>query len=410
MKKRFFLSPLALILANSSPAQSLYDIGEDSQESFPLEWVAGADIIYDDNVLPGADTKDASFAINPSIALATRATTPQTVWDIKGCLGFIYYFDKPIGAGGEDINSQSRLTADLLHNFSERIRFVNHSLVAYELEPAYSYGYATSRVLGAYTTWSTDNAVGYRFTERVGTYFGCKVTNTTYTDAEDNDRFNWELYTQFRYQLSPQTVLTPEYRFSQLEANGVASDSTNHYLTFGAEREFSSTLKGVFAAGVQYREVDQGTSSSSPYLQLAINAQVNKDFTVRAFTRYGIEAYDTVLTDPDPAIGLVEFDDKKTLRIGLSSDYVISPSLSLKGGLDYTPSSFEKGRSVAEPAYNGSISDAYENLLNAYVGLNFKINEIFSINSYYTYTNSSSDVSDRSYDRNRISVGASAKF
>ena len=287
---------------------------------------------------------------------------------------------------------------------------MNHSLVAYELEPAYSYGYATSRVLGAYTTWSTDNAVGYRFTERVGNYFGCRVMNTTYTDAEDNDRFNWELYTQFRYQLSPQTVLTPEYRFSQLEANGVASDSTNHYLTFGAEREFSSTLKGVFAAGVQYREVDQGTSSSSPYLQLAINAQVNKDFKVSAFTRYGIEAYDTVLTDPDPAIGSVEFDDKRTLRIGLSSDYVISPSLSLTGGLDYTPSSFEKGRSVAEPAYNGSISDAYENLLNAYVGLTFKINEIFSINSYYTYTNSSSDVSDRSSDRNRISVGASAKF
>lgn len=408
MNKHFFLSSLALILANSSPAQSLFYI-EESEEPFPLEWVAGADMIYDDNILPGGDTKDASFAINPSIALSSRATTPQTVWDIKGLLGFIYYFDKPIGAGGDDINSQSRVTADLLHNFSERVRFVNHSLVAYELEPAYSNGYATSRVLGAYTTWSTDNAVGYRFTERIGNYFGCRLTSTTYSDAEDNDRFNWELYSQFRYQLSPQTVLTPEYRYSQLESSGVASDSTNHYFTFGAEREFSSNLKGVTSAGLQYREVDQGDSSSSPYLQIAINAQVNKDFTVRAFTRYGIEAYDTVLVDPNPAIGSVEFDDKRTLRIGLSSDYAISQILSLKGGVDYIPSSFQKGRSL-EPAYNGSISDRYENLLNAYVGLTVEINDIFSISSYYNYTNSSSDVSGRSYDRNRISVGASAKF
>jgi len=400
MNKHFFLSSLALILANSSPAQSLFYI-EESEEPFPLEWVAGADMIYDDNILPGGDTKDASFAINPSIALSSRATTPQTVWDIKGLLGFIYYFDKPIGAGGDDINSQSRVTADLLHNFSERVRFVNHSLVAYELEPAYSNGYATSRVLGAYTTWSTDNAVGYRFTERIGNYFGCRLTNTTYSDAEDNDRFNWELYSQFRYQLSPQTVLTPEYRYSQLESSGAASDSTNHYFTFGGEREFSSNLKGVASAGLQYREVDQGDSSSSPYLQIAINAQVNKDFTVRAYTRYGIEAYDTV-------IGPVEFDDKRTLRIGLSSDYAISQSLSLKGGVDYIPSSFEKGRSLT--GNPGSISDRYENLLNAYVGLTVEINDIFSISSFYNYTNSSSDVSGRSYDRNRISVGANAKF
>ena len=94
----------------------------------------------------------------------------------------------------------------------------------------------------------------------------------------------------------------------------------------------------------------------------------------------------------------------------MSSDYAISQSLSLKGGVDYIPSSFQKGRSLEEPAYNGSISDAYENLLNAYVGLTVEINDIFSISSYYNYTNSSSDISTRSYDRNRISVGANAKF
>jgi hypothetical protein len=82
--------------------------------------------------------------------------------------------------------------------------------------------------------------------------------------------------------------------------------------------------------------------------------------------------------------------------------------LSLKGGVDYIPSSFEKGRSLT--GNPGSIPDAYENLLNAYVGLTVQINDIFSISSYYNYTNSSSDISTRSYDRNRISVGASAKF
>jgi hypothetical protein len=410
MKNKFFLSPLALILVTSSPAQSLYDVGEESQEPFPLKWTVAADLIYDDNVLPGGDVVESSFAINPSIVLASLADTPQTTWDLYGRLGFIYYFDKPTTAGGDDINSQSRVTAALTHRYSERLRFTSNSFLAYELEPTYSYGYATSRVLGAYTTWSTDNAVGYRFTERVGTFSGLKLTNTTYSDAEDNDRFNWELYNQFRYQLSSQTVLTAEYRFSELLANGAASDSQNHFFLLGTEKKYSSTLSGTLAMGLQYREVEQGASESSPYLQFAVNAKVTEDFMVRAFTRYGIEAYDTVLTHPDSKIGLVEFDDRRTLRIGLSSDYVISPTLSLVGGLDYIPTSFQGGRSVAPTPFTGSISDVEDDMVNAYVGVSVKINEIVSANSYYNYTDSSSDAPGRSYDRSRFSVGVSAKF
>jgi hypothetical protein len=107
---------------------------------------------------------------------------------------------------------------------------------------------------------------------------------------------------------------------------------------------------------------------------------------------------------------LVEFDDRRTLRIGLSSDYVISPTLSLVGGLDYIPTSFQGGRSVAPTPFTGSISDVEDDMVNAYVGVSVKINEIVSANSYYNYTDSSSDAPGRSYDRSRFSVGVSAKF
>jgi hypothetical protein len=143
-------------------------------------------------------------------------------------LGLIYYFDAPDGM--DDINSQSRAGVNLTHRFSERLRFSSRNFISYELEPDYSYGYASSRALGEYFYWQTDNSVGYRWTERFATYTGLRLTGTDYSDVDNNDRFTWELYNQFRYQLSPQTVLTADYRYGQTSGDGVSSDSTNQYL------------------------------------------------------------------------------------------------------------------------------------------------------------------------------------
>lgn len=404
MKRKFAPVFTSLIVAGSASAQSLYHQGSDAQESVPLTFTVGAALTYDDNVSPGqiGGGKDSSLGFNPYVGASLTSITPQTTWDVYVRLGLVYLFDAPQSV--DEVTSQSRTGVNFTHRFSERLRFTSNNFIAYELEPDYSYGQAASRQLGAFFTWSTNNSVGYRWTERFGTYTGITLSGVDY-DVPNNDRVTWEIYEQLRYQLGPQTVITGDYRYSQTSGDGDSSDSTNQYLLAGVEQRFSPTMIGVARLGAQFRDVDEGSSTTSPYLELALNSKINKQFSLRAFTRYGLESSDTLRF----VGGLsTEFDERETLRLGISSDYVISPTLSLFGGVDYIPTTFAGGRLTGGGAYGGG--DLDEEIVNAYIGLSVKINDMLTGNVSYNYTNSDSDFDDQTYDRNRISVGISAQF
>lgn len=402
MKRKF--SPIALMMAvaGTCSAQSLYYKGSEAQDSVPLTFTVGAQMTYDDNVAPGELTKSSSLGFNPYVGASFITITPQTTWNVYARLGLVYLFDAPPEI--DDITSQSRAGINFTHRFSERLRFTSENFIAYELEPDFANGIGASRRLGAFFAWSTNNSVGYRWTERFGNYVGLSVNGVNY-DVPNNDRLTWELYNQFRYQLGPQTVVTGDYRYSQTTGDGDAADSTNQFLLVGVEQRFSPTMIGVARVGAQFRDVDDGTSLTSPYAELALNKSVNKAFSIRAFTRYGIESGDTVRT----VLGdTIDFNERQTLRVGVTSDYVISPTLSLFGGVDYVPTTFASGRLTNSTQYTGD--DLNEDIFNAFIGVSVKLNEMLTATASYNYTNSSSDFENQTYDRNRVSIGVSAQF
>lgn len=405
MKSIIQFGLVGLFSVGSASAQGLYYAGTEATESLPLKWMVGTSFVYDDNVNPGYGTKDDSMAINPYVGLSFVNTSPQSTLDVYGRLGLIYYFDAP--GTMDDINSQSRAGINYTYRFSERLRYVSNNFISYELEPDYSYGYATSRATGEYFFWQSDNAVGFRWTERVGSYTGLNLTGTNYTDSAvtDNDRFTWELYNQFRYQLGPQTVLTADYRYGQTTASGNASDSTNQYLLAGAEHRFSPNTIGIIRAGAQLRDVDSRDNEASPYVEFMMNSQLTEALDVRSFARYGMEDAGTV---QDLQNGLAEYADRRTLRFGLSSKYAFSPMLSLSGGIDYIPTDFKSGQFVS--GQNGAAPDGSEDIVNAYISLSVRFNDIVTGMVSYNHTDSSSSDDRRDYDRNRISVGVSAEF
>jgi Putative beta-barrel porin 2 len=406
MKLKFSSGLLSLISIASASAQGLYYVGSEAQESTPLKWVVGTNVTYDDNIAPGNGAKQGSTSFNPYVGLSLVSITPQTTWDVYARLGLIYYLDAPTGGNSSDLNSQSRVGLNLTHRFSERLRFSSRNFISYELEPDYSYGYASSRQQGEYFYWQTDNSIGFRWTERFATYTGITLTGVDY-DAKDNDRITWQAYNQFRYQLGPQSVLTGDYRYEQATAFGKASDTSNQFVLLGLEQRFSPNTIGIIRAGAQFHSVDKGTSSTSPSVEAALNSQVTQQLSVRAFTRYGIESNDT--TRVLAGNGLVEFDNRKTFRLGVSSEYAFSPVFSIFGGVDYIPTSFESGRQIPSVA-GSSVANQKESLINAYTGASMKFNDFLTGTVSYNFTNSSSDFSNNDYKRNRISVGLSAEF
>jgi hypothetical protein len=93
--------------------------------------------------------------------------------------------------------------------------------------------------------------------------------------------------------------------------------------------------------------------------------------------------------------------------VGVSGEYQISPSLSLFGGVNLITTSYESGNFIIGGA---PAPDADETLINAYIGASLKLTEYLYGTLTYNFTTSDSDVANRDYDRNRVSVGLRAEF
>jgi len=408
MKTKFAITLFGALAATSALGNGLYYVPNDTENSMPLKWSVGIDAIWDDNTTPGGvNDGDETFSLNPYVGVSFVTVTPQTTLDVYARLGVIYYLDEPNAAGTDDVNGQARIGVNLTHRFNERLRFSSRNFLSYEMEPDYSYGYASTRQNGEYLYWQTDNSLGYRWTERFATYTGFQLTGLAYDDIANADRFTWTLYNQFRYQLSPQSVLTASYRYSETSSDDFASDSTNQYFLVGLEHRFSPNTILILNAGAQLREMQGlgGNDSTSPYLELALRSQVNTQFGVRAFIRYGTEDYDTVVALP-PFVP-VEYDERLTLRVGVSAEYQLSPALAIFGGVNLINTSYESGRILNTVI---PVGDADETLINAYIGASLKFTDNIYGTLTYNFTDSNSDVLNRDYDRNRVSVGVRAEF
>jgi hypothetical protein len=409
MKKSLIVLSLAPIIANVVCAQGLYDIApnDEATESSPISWSAGISYNYDDNVTPtagvGQGSDDKASSISAYVGASLVSITPQTTWDIFTRLGGNFYIDSLEAPNSEDLYTQARLGINLAHRINERLRLSSRNYIAYELEPDYSYGFSTDRQLEEYLHYKTDNAVGYRWNERFATYTGVSVRGVLYGSADnasDNDRTLYNLYNQFRYRASEQTVWTLDYRYSTTDSSGTASDSKNQFITLGAEHRFSPTSVFAVKAGMQLRDVADGEDENAPFAEAAIRTRMNDQLSIRSFARYSIEDYGTSFEN-------FTYDNNTTLRVGVSADYTISPDLTLQAGANVIMMDMQDGRSSPP---GSDISDAQTDLLNLYLGFSYRVNDVFYLTGSYNWTDSDSDLEDRTYDRNRVSLGLRAEF
>jgi opacity protein-like surface antigen len=416
MKNKFPLIIFPLLFSTAHGAEGLYYTGTEAQESVPIKWLVGGNLIFDDNINPGyqnnagQSVKDSSLATNPYVGASFVSLAPQTTLDVYGKLGMIYYFDSPDNM--DDLNSQSRLGVNIIHRFSERLRYVSRNFVAYELEPDYSYGMASSRQSSELLSWSTDNSLGYRWTERFATYSGLRLNGSSSLEDNDayHDRTTWLIYEQLRYQYTPQTVLISEIRYGKTTTQSSAPESDNQYLLIGADHRFSPNTIGTVRTGAQLRSVDGGSSSTSPYLEFALNSQINPQLSLGAFMRYGMEDEDSVLS-PGTSGATFNYDERSVFRLGITGAYLISPDLSLNSGVDLIQSDYDSGRLLSGGAPGTNAPSRSETTFNAYIGMSVKLTEFLYGNLSYNYSQVVSDVNDyREYDRNRVSVGVSAEF
>ncbi|MDA7535950.1 outer membrane beta-barrel protein [Akkermansiaceae bacterium] len=428
--KKITATAVGLLSASSLCAQTLFDLApsEETSESLPLTWVVGASLGYDDNPTPiGNNSNESAYAVG-YVGASFLSEAPQDRVEFSAQLGYVHYFDsldytavaaQPATAGApaqparvvsvDQSTPTGNLTLNWTRRVSDRLRFSSRNSAGFEYQPDYSVGTSAARQVGAYLRWSSDNSVGYRWSERLGTYTGIIFSGVDYDNAavNGNDVSSLTLYNDFRYQLSPQTVATLTYRYSESNTKGGIADSQNHYLLAGVEHRFSPNTVGILRAGTQFRSVDGSDNgdTTNPTFEAALNSQVNEQLSVRAYGRYAIEDYSRLVNEN-------VYDDTNTLRIGVTANYRVSQALSLQGGVNYQFLNYENGTAPAPAPALGTVPapDLDEDLLNAFVGFDLQIAENVYLNGTYNFEDLGSDNNAREYDRNRFSLGVRATF
>lgn len=396
--------------------EGLYYIGEDILDAAPIRWSVGGNVIHDNNILAGGQglnlgnaPKEKSFALNPYIETGWTDVSPQTTLDVFARLGVIHYLDAP--AFLDDTNMQSRLTGDITHRFSERLRWVSRNFISYELEPDYAFAFANNRQAAEIFFFSTNQSFGYRWTERFGTYTGVGFTRLDPGQSNQNDRDTISFSNQFRYQWVPQTTLTSDYRFQDVTAGGAAFDSQDHVVSIGVEHRFNQNSVGSAKFGVQHRTVsgnrfNNNGDFTSPNVDIGLTTQVNDQFRVRMFTRYSLEYTDTVRALNDG--NLVDFGRNNTFRVGVNGDYTYSPKIIFNTGLTYIGSRFSEGVLMDR---SGAVGDSpSEDLVEINIGVSYLLTDNIFTRLGYIYTYSDSDFNVRNFVRQRVSLGVQADF
>ncbi len=408
-KQSFAIAAIGTALASSLCAQSLFDLAPDDSEtdSLPLSYTAGANFGYDDNPTPLYGNSDESLYGQAYVGATFLNNTPQTTTSVGAQVGLIHYFDN-LDVLGDNIDDTAYTATAYLnwtHRSSERLRFVSRNFATYELEPDYSVGFQAQRQVGNYTRWSTDNAVGYRWSERLATYTGLKLDGISFDDLANGDRSTLTLYNDFRYQLSDRSVATLTYRNAEVSADGAVTDSTNHYILAGLDHRFNKKSTGVIRAGVQVRDVENGSSGNSPYVEGSFRTAINSQLSLRSYVRYGVEDFARNVFNLNNGINAF-YSNTDTLRIGVTGTYSLSEDLSLSGGINYASLNYND---LYVSTFGLGASSVDEELLNAFVGVNLRVTDNVFVNARYNFEDLTSDAG-RSYDRNRFSLGASTQF
>ncbi len=369
-------------------AQGLFDVNpnEIESESSPLRYNVGVALGYDDNVNPtsGLAEESSTYAkVYLGANLVTRG--PRTSWDVNAVISQTRYFD----VDNNEDTTNARISFNLNHRINDRMRFVSRNFFNYGIDLGNFYGSLTSRQFDEYTYLSTDNAIGYRWTDRLATYTGVTYSTLNY-DGSFNDVDSLGFYNSFRYSVSQNTVLTATYRYSN-SSYDTGSDRSRQTAAVGFETKVSDTATVTGEFGAQFG------SSNTPYGQLTYINKITDQLRMRAFARYSLE-------DTDTTFNAGRYDDKQTLRVGGAIDYTLSPTVVLTFGGNYSTSDYSDGS-------NGLADGGYD-LLNLYAGASYRVNDAVSVRSSVNFTNSdnSGGVTGRDYDRMRYELGLNYSF
>lgn len=382
---------------------------------------------YDDNINTAPDNSKAredSFGFSVSPAVHVNLPFEQTFLS----LGYVYTLSWYENRSPRNIDQTHEFNAKLRHQFSPRQRIGVDDSFVFTSEPTIrdrSYGINTDPTKG--DTGRSRSSVYHNYgnidyslglTPTLGLNLGYANHWYDYTsDGEYSrsallDRIEHLIRADLNYDFTPKLVGVVGYSFGFTTFTGdelivlgsdLKSDDRNsrsHYAYVGADYDITAKLRASARLGAQFTEYpDFDQSAANPYADVSISYKILSGTSIEAGVRHTRHATDVASIDID--------NDRPTLDAVSTAIYAqLTHQITrqLSGSLlgQYQRSVFNEGKN----------DDRSEYLWLVGANLAYSFNRHWSCELGYNYDQLTSKVqeSNRSYYRNRVYVGVTARY
>ncbi|MBI3849231.1 MAG: outer membrane beta-barrel protein [Verrucomicrobia bacterium] len=429
MKK--IIASAGLVAFGAAGLQAAYAPGLSTQET-SKPWSISATLrgFYDDNynTAPAGTNKLDSFGFEVMPKLGLNLPLDQTYIGLRYIYDLKYYIDRE----KNKYDQTHQFDAILSHTFTERysLDLTDSFALAQEPELLEPSGGTLVRTEGNNIRNRAAVNFNAQLTTLLGLALGYSNTFVDYDQTDDDknvippsrsyllDRMEHLANIDLRWQMLRQTVGVLGYQFGIVDFMSnetiaspipppatVPADSRNnrsHYVYIGADQTFRPDLTGSVRVGGQY--VDYFNDSTrgniiSPYANASLTYNYTTGSSVQLGVRHGRNATDIAVLD------------QESTGVYLQLNHRITPNLTgnLMGQFQHSVangSRLNDGTATGGIPADGEVDNFY------LVGLNlaYRFNQYLSAEVGYNYDRLISDLSGRSFSRNRAYVGVTASY
>ncbi|MEO8206926.1 MAG: outer membrane beta-barrel protein, partial [Chthoniobacterales bacterium] len=348
---------------------------------------------YDDNLFQTQTDTTKSFYTNVGGGISYNFGSPRLQLSALLNGGATYYYTRP----GNKMDYTGALLFNALYKATSRLLITFNSQTAYLSQPDVSAPGLDSTQNGAYVFSNSTLSATYQWTRKFSTVTSYNFISIYYLDQGLNQSQGYISQTigqQFRWLLLPKTNIVAEYRVNPVTYYGVDMDSLGQFFLLGFDQIFNARTTWNFRVGAEQRwnqnPVDGSSTYFGPYGESILNYQVGAKTALSWSLRYG--------TEPS---GLADVTQRQTFRTGLSVSHQFTGHVSANLAVSYLNNYYTQA---------GVTPNFSENIVQAVIGLQYRINRLWALDVGYQYSTTISDQSSREFTRNVVFAGTSLNF
>lgn len=351
---------------------------------------------YDDNANTSPTAKEGSIVTIVEPQLLLNFPRERTFFGLRYTYRAVYF------ASSSQERVEHTHTADLLfsHVFTPRLVLDASDQVRQGISPELvelSSGVPViTRRRGDFLYNNAQATLSYNLTRRWTTSINGSWDFWSYDDpttAADNDRNGYRTTLSAVYALSARSSVGLNYQYGIVDYDfpGTNSfrNSTSHVGFLSAVRRFSPKMSAQMNGGIELREFGDGTSQVGPSVNGALTYNYARDSSVSAGGGYSISTTE---------VG--DFRSTDTVSVFGRISHALTYKLRGSATVGYSMASFQNPSPLLPPTSGGN-----EEGLTVSTGLTYAFTRWLNGEVNYSYSQVTSDIAGRGFDRNFASVG-----